>query len=62
MITIPIFNFIILILTLIAFMIFIFVNAYKMGEAKMYRKFYSDLLKHSDEKIMSIVKTLRLIK
>ena len=59
---IPIYNLIVIVSISIVFMIFIFVEAYNMGKMKMYKNFYSNLLKHSDEKIMSIIKTLRLIK
>lgn len=59
---IPAFNLILLILLIISFSIFLFVMAYNMGKNKMYIEFYKRLLLNSDEKIMSIIKTIRTIK
>jgi hypothetical protein len=59
---IPVFNLIIIILLVISFSIFIFTMAYSMGKNKEHKEFYSKLLKHSDEKIISIITTLRKIK
>ena len=62
MMFIPVFNCILLILLTMCFSVFLFVMGFKMGKSYMYKEFYTRLLKNSDEKIMSIIKTLRIIK